>query len=352
MLRKPPTKLYVVAWVPLAAVYAALFAAAGIAPASAIRGALALVLPFLLLGFLVLRVPDRVRWDERRRVRFFAIQLALMVPYAVLGAALGVALRYLDMLVVTGRVEGRFEPVIVAWQAVLGSLIYLVIAVGSYAWHNAQRAREADALRTRAELAVLRSQLNPHFLFNTLHASIGLVRRDPALAERALERLGELLRYGLRMHREALDQVRLSEEWEFVRSYLEIESLRLGDRLQLDVTADADAMQCLVPPFVLQPLVENAIVHAIAPRKAGGRLAVSARRRGDRLHLEVSDDGPGLAPSPGPPGRSLGLQLLRERLAMLYPGAAAFSLTPAEGGAGLRALIDLPADNAASAEAR
>jgi len=245
---------------------------------------------------------------------------------------------------------------IAAWQAVIGGLIYLAIAGAAYAWQNAQRVREeaaraaqADALRARAELAALRSQLNPHFLLNTLHAALGLVRRDPALAERALERLGEVLNYGLRMHRESRDQVTLADEWSFVRSYLEIESLRLEERLQLRLEADPEALEGVVPPFVLQPLVENAILHAVAPRKAGGRVAITARRRGDHLQLEVCDDGPGM-PLPVPPsGAGLGLRLLRDRLALLYAGQASLTLQPAEGG-GVRATIDLPLDREAVSE--
>jgi sensor histidine kinase YesM len=245
---------------------------------------------------------------------------------------------------------------IVAWQAVIGALIYVAIAGGAYAWQNAQRVREetarasqADALRARAELQALRSQLNPHFLLNTLHAALGLVRRDPALAERALERLGEVLHYGLRMHRESLDEVTLADEWAFVRSYLEIESLRLEERLQLRLEADPEAMQALVPPFVLQPLVENAILHAVAPRKAGGLVAITARRRGDHLQLEVCDDGPGMPSAIPASGAGLGLRLLRERLALLYAGTASLSLEPTESG-GLRATIDLPLDREEASE--
>jgi hypothetical protein len=168
----------------------------------------------------------------------------------------------------------------VAWQAVFGGLIYFVIAGGAYSWDNARRVREeaaraarADALRAQAELAVLRSQLNPHFLLNTLHAALGLVRRDPALAERALERLGEVLHYGLRMHRESLDQVALADEWAFVRSYLEIESLRLEERLRLSLEADPEAMSGLMLPFVLQPLVACVPWSRRTSRRPGARCA-------------------------------------------------------------------------------
>jgi signal transduction histidine kinase len=343
------------AWVPLAAVYAALFTAAGQPLFSAVRGAIASVIPFLLLGLLALRVPQRVPWQDAHRARFFATQLGLAAVYGMTGAAGVVALWNLDSLVTTGH-GFRFQRMNVAWQAVVGGLIYLVIAGGAYAWRNAQRVREeaaraaqADALRARADLAALRSQLNPHFLLNTLHAALGLVRRDPALAERALERLGEVLHYGLRMHRESLDQVTLAEEWAFVRSYLEIEGLRLGERLRLRLEADPEALPGLVPPFVLQPLVENAILHAVAPRKAGGHVAVTARRRGQGLRLEVCDDGPGMPSTLTTAGAGLGLRLLRERLSLLYAGGAQLTLQPGEGG-GLRATIDLPLDRDEAAE--
>jgi signal transduction histidine kinase len=348
--RHPPLRLYLVAWVPLAGVYVALFLAGGTPPATAVRSALLTVLPFALLGLLVLRVPRHVPWPDERRVAFFAAQLALTAAYAVGGAAAVVASWTIDSFLVRGRFEFPAPLMIAAWQAVFGGLIYVAIAGTAYAWYGAQSVREeaaraarADALRARAELATLRSQLNPHFLLNTLHAALGLVRRDPARAEQALERLGELLHYGLRMHREALDQVTLSQEWAFVRSYLEIESLRLEERLQLRLEADPATMDCLVPPFVLQPLVENAIVHAVAPRKNGGRVTVTTRRQGESVHLEVCDDGPGMAPVPERSGHGLGLQLLRERLAMLYAGRAHLSLLPADGG-GVRATIELPLD--------
>jgi len=356
VLRNPPLRLYVLAWVPLAAVYAAMFTAAGRPPATAIRSALLSVLPYALLGLLALRVPRRLPWHDGRRAGFFAAQLALAAVFGTAAATGVVASWNLDSLLATGHAGVRFDPIIAAWQAVVGGLVYLAIAGAAYAWQNAQRVREeaaraahADALRARAELAALRSQLNPHFLLNTLHAALGLVRRDPALAERALERLGEVLHYGLRMHREALDQVTLANEWAFVRSYLEIESLRLEDRLQLRLEADPEAMEDLVPPFVLQPLVENAILHAVAPRKAGGRVAITARHHGDRLRLEVCDDGPGMPSTIPPSGAGLGLRLLGERLALLYAGSASLSLRAAEGG-GLRATIDLPLDREAVPE--
>jgi sensor histidine kinase YesM len=192
----------------------------------------------------------------------------------------------------------------------------------------------------------LRSQLHPHFVLNLLHAMLGFVRRDPARAEAALERLGELLRFGQWVHQTGSDWVPLSREWDFVRSYLELERMRFGDRLRVSLEADDAALAVPVPPFALQPLVENAIVHAVAPRAAGGAIALSASRSGGRLRLAVRDDGPGAAEGAIAASPRMGLRLLRERLAALYNGRATLAFERAEGG-GLRVLLDLPDDGVA-----
>ncbi len=356
MLRSQALRVYFVAWIPLIAAYVVLFLSAS-PPFTAFRSGLLSILPFALLGLLVLRVPRRLPWAHHRRAALFAAHFGLMAAYAVGGAAGVVASFTLDSFFARGRFEFPAPLMVVAWQTVIGGLIYVAIAGTAYAWQNAERVREevaraaradalraqADVLRARAELAAIRSQLNPHFLLNTLHAALGLVRRDPSLAERALERLGELLHYGLRMHREALDEVALGQEWAFVGSYLEIERLRLEDRLRLTLSAEPELMDCRVPPFVLQPLVENAIVHAVSPRREGGLVTVTARRHGRLLQLQVCDDGPGLASAPAPSRSGLGLPLLRERLAVLYRGRAHLSLEPADG-RGLRATIEIPID--------
>ncbi len=170
------------------------------------------------------------------------------------------------------------------------------------------------------KLEALRSQLNPHFILNTFHALIGLVRREPAVAEAALERLGDLLRYSLRIQRESLDEMTLRDEWSFVQSYLDLERLRLGDRLRVSFEAAAATLDCLVPSFALQTLVENAIRHAIAPRAEGGHLAVSAHQVDGRLRIEVEDDGPGDSAQPPAESHRLGLRLLQEPLPPPQPG--------------------------------
>jgi signal transduction histidine kinase len=346
--------LYALVWLPCFGLYAAGIAASGATAGQAIRGGLASVLPWAAAGLLVLRAARALPWPEQGRGRLVFVHFALAAAFIALTTAGWYALFALDRYLVRGA-RPPFNWRVVPWQALLGSLIYPALVCAAYAQQYAARVREqsaraarAEVLRATAELAALRSQLNPHFILNTLHTLLGLVRRQPEVAEQAIERIGDLLRYGLRLHREAVDEVALREEWDFVRSYLGLEALRLGDRLRLRVEADEEAMACFVPAFVLQPLVENAIRHAIAPRAGGGALSVQARRTGDALHLVVTDDGPGFAPAPPAPGSGLGLQLLKDRLHALYGGAA--RLRVESGTTGTRAELELPVRLSPAAE--
>jgi LytS/YehU family sensor histidine kinase len=293
------------------------------------------------------RLPWRLSWPAGARSRFFAAHFGLLVAFVLASAAGWAVLVGFDSLLFSGLFRVRIEPRVVPFRVLTDLLIYGTLTGLSYAWHNAAASREqaaraarAEALRARAELEALRSQLNPHFILNTFHALVGLVRREPAVAEEALERLGDLLRYSLRIQHEGLDEVTLRDEWSFVQAYLDLERLRLGDRLRVRFDAAEGTLDRLVPSFALQTLVENAIRHAIAPRAEGGRLAISARRVQGRLQILVEDEGPGA--SPGPPGEShgVGLRLLRERLAALYEDQASLSLYAAAGG--VRAVLEVP----------
>jgi signal transduction histidine kinase len=337
---------YAAMWLPWVGLYAAGLAAAGVPTPMALRGALASVLPWAGVGLLVPRAARALPWPDERRTRVLAAHVAIGVAFAAVTTALWIGLLVADQRLVAGAPTASINWRIVPWQMLTASLVYAALVSVAYARQNAARVREetaratrSDLLRATAELAALRSQLNPHFILNTLHTLLGLVRRDPAAAEQAIEHIGDLLRYGLRLHREGIDEVTLGEEWEFVRGYLELERLRLGDRLRLRLLAEDTVMDCLVPAFALQPLVENAIRHAIAPRAAGGSLDVVVQDAGDRLLLRVTDDGPGLVDAPSE-GQGLGLRLLRERLDALYGSAARLTLRSSAGG--LAAEIDLP----------
>ena len=346
---RPPLAAYAGAWAVLATVYAALYTASGVPAFMAARGAIAAVLPNALLGLVSLRLARRWPWPLDGRWRL----VVRLVP-VLLGLALASTAGWLLLIIVDGWIATRaprWPPgTIVLWQTVINGLIHLALAGVGYAWHTAEALREAreraarsDLLRAHAELQLLRSQLHPHFVLNVLHALLGLVRREPARAESALERLGELLRFGQWVHQTGSDWVPLSREWDFVNSYLELERVRLGDRLRLEIDADPTALQVAVPPFALQPLVENAIVHAVAPRASGGRVEVSARRSGGRLCLQVEDDGPGATEEQIAASPRMGLRLLEERLSALYAGRARLTFESPAGG-GLRVRLELPDD--------
>ena len=205
---------------------------------------------------------------------------------------------------------------------------------------------EARAARLQLRLAearihALRMELNPHFLFNALNSVAGLVRRrEHDAAVDMLARLGELLRTTL--DRTMPPEVTLAEELALLRRFLDIELVRFGDRLRVVWEIEADAYDALVPPLVLQPLVENALRHGIARRSGAGLLHVSARRAGLSLELAVRDTGEGLGGSGQPPREGIGLKNTRARLDELYgEGAASVELANVQGG-GARTRLLLP----------
>lgn len=345
--------VYALASLSYLTIYLAGLIAFGAPPGLALRNALAVVVPAALLGLSVPRLPAHLHALEEHKAAFFAAHLGFLLAFVAASGAGWVLLVGLDQLIANGTLAVHINARVLPWNIMTDVLIYCLLASLSYAWFNAAASREqaaraarADTLRAEAELEAMRSQLNPHFLFNTYHALVGLVRRHPAVAEEALERLGDLLRYSLRIQRERLDEVALRDEWSFVRGYIELERLRLGDRLRLHVHVAKPALDCLVPSFAVQTLVENAIRHAIAPRATGGQLALSAREVDDRLWIEVEDDGPGAAARPGEDGdHGLGLPLLQQRLAALYAGKASLVLRATDTG-GTRAVLDLAARRA------
>jgi signal transduction histidine kinase len=257
--------------------------------------------------------------------------LALLVG---LGAAVASVKVFLDLLVeLPLRTEfgmlGHRPPLEMLWYLFLArSLCYLLLAWSvlgvayAAAYYDKYRERQLRASQLEAGLAqarlqVLKMQLDPHFLFNTLHAVSALMHQDIDLAEQMLVRLGDLLR--LTLDSAGTHEVPLHQELDFVRPYLEIQQARFGDRLAVRLDVAPEARLARVPNLILQPLVENAIRHGIAPRPRGGRVEVRARRRDGMLRLEVCDDGPGL-PEAGR-GRfreGVGLTNTRARLQQLY----------------------------------
>lgn len=213
------------------------------------------------------------------------------------------------------------------------------------------RASQLEAQLAQARLAGLKMQLQPHFLFNALHTIGTLVRTgESRSAIRVVAGLGDLLRTML--DDAATQEVPLGQELAFLRSYLEIEQIRFSDRLQVVFAVDDEALDASVPHLILQPLVENALRHGIAPAVDGGRVSVSARRVNGRLLLAVHDDGQGLVAGNGHAIRpGLGLTNVQHRLAQLFGADASVVIGPGPSG-GTEARITIPYRRATAAIAR
>jgi two-component system LytT family sensor kinase len=203
-------------------------------------------------------------------------------------------------------------------------------------------AAELHAQLAEARLAALRTQLDPHFLFNTLHAISTLVERDPRGVRRMIARLSELLRSSLEEGDE--QEVPLEKELAFLNRYLEIMQIRFQGRLEVTMEVDRDVTDALVPTLILQPLVENAVKHGVGKASGTGLIAIRAyRTAGDRLVLHVRDNGPGLAGGPDAPRHEgVGLANTRARLEELYGPDQTLTLRPVPEGVGVIAEVALP----------
>ena len=226
---------------------------------------------------------------------------------------------------------------------IIASLI--VVAVHALLYYQNFRASELaqSSLKTQlahAQLRALKMQLHPHFLFNTLHSISSLVLEDPPKANSMIARLGDFLRLTLENSDQQL--VSLKQEAEFLRCYLEIEQVRFGDRLTVAFELEPQTLSAQVPHLILQPVVENAIQHAIAPRATRGHINVEAKRLNSSLRLEVRDNGPGMGSNNNLPGtEGVGLSNVRARLHQIYGFDFRFELINAKG-EGLAVVMEIP----------
>ena len=221
--------------------------------------------------------------------------------------------------------------VVGGWQAVQYSQHYLAAQL---------RLERLERSFSEARLNALRMQLDPHFLFNALNTISSLVVSQPKLARAMIEQLGDLLRLSLESGRP--QQVRLSEELEFLGHYLAIQKTRFGDSLQVVIDVPAAARDIMVPSLFLQPLVENAVRHGLSPRPGGGTVWVRATINDALLCILVEDDGVGLGDHWTDDRVGLGLSVTRERIAMLHPTQdAGLQIGPSEGG-GTRVRVSIP----------
>jgi two-component system, LytTR family, sensor kinase len=295
------------------------------------------------------------RTNRVARVLFF-VGVGFVVAMAV--EALLAYLRFEVFVIPMRRRPPTFNPLFgitrLFWLDDL--MVYFAIVAAGFArdYFRRYQARREEAAQLRAQtaelhaqlaearLAALRTQLNPHFLFNTLHAVSTLVERDPRGVRRMIARLSELLRSSLEGSDE--QEVPLEEELAFLNRYLEIMQIRFQGRLEVDTRVDNAVMDALVPTLILQPLVENAVKHGVSKVAGTGRIEIRAYRDAeDRVVLSVRDNGPGLdGAEDAPRGEGVGLANTRARLQQLYGSDQSLTLHPAPDSVGLVAEVTLP----------
>jgi len=299
-------------------------------------------------GIAIWYVSSQLRWPERQLKRFILLHLFMGAVFATV-CAYWLTLPLLRG--VSGLPASMVLSTIVPWQVASNFFLYGLIAGVSYAvrgsWGTRDQrlaAERAERLRAQAELAALRAHINPHFLFNTLHSMTQLLRAEPERAEVALDRLSDLFRYALRLDREHVEVVSLEEEWRFCSSYLWLEQMRMGDRLKIDASLSDDALSCLIPPFTLQPLIENAIRHGLSSKVGNGTITVRAQETAEVLRVEVRDDGVGANAASLADGAGIGVRAVRQRLQARH-GERSHMQVDGAPGQGVTIVLTMPAES-------
>ncbi len=280
---------------------------------------------------------ERSNWIRR-------LPLLLVIGFGI-AISLNLVLEIVRLQIIPRPPRFGFSPLrdIMRLRWVNQLLVYLAILAAGVArnFYKRDQLRQRHAAHLEAQLAVarldaLRMQLNPHFLFNTLHAVSALVERDPAGVRKMIARLSDLLRYITESR--GSDEVPLSEELGFLQRYIDIMEIRFQGQLLVERKIDDDVLDALVPNLILQPIVENALEHGASRASGAGRVMIRGRRDGDRVALTVQDNGPGL---PSEPRRGVGLQNTAARLEQLYGDAASLDVVAARDG-GVIATIVVP----------
>ncbi len=275
---------------------------------------------------------------ERRRIW---LAITVNAPASILLTVCKMGMEYWGVQKLSGNAlrefpRLQFHSTYLTYWAIVG-ILYAFDYYSKYREHEL-RASQLEAQLAQAQLHALKMQLHPHFLFNTLHAISSLMHKDVAAADRMLARLSDLLRATLENVGE--QEVTLKKELEFLERYLDIEKVRFQDRLKLIMEVQPDTFDCRVPNMILQPLVENAVRHGIAPRVRQSTITIRSHRREGLLCLEVEDDGEGFPSATMQEG--VGLRTTRARLQQLYGNEHRFEIDSAVGqGVAVRLAIPL-----------
>jgi signal transduction histidine kinase len=314
-------------------------------------------LPALLIPAVVWAA-RRFPFDTGRTIRAIAAHAVGALTFAFANFVGMMGMRFLlwtDAGKWSGATWAEFAQRRILEQLDWNLMVYGVIVGMSHAiayYHESQeRKLKAAQLETRlveARLKTLEAELHPHFLFNTLHAISTLVHRDPESADRMISRLSDLLR--ITFDRSGEPKVSLKEEIDFLQKYLDIEQTRFQDRLTVNVKIDPDALDGEVPRMILQPIVENAIKHGIAGRNGGDHVQITAGKEGERLWMQVRDNGGGLQIRTLKALRTgVGLSNTRARLDCLY--GRHYRLEFSDRNGGLSVLIEIPFQRVSTAGA-
>ncbi len=344
------------AWLAYAGLYYSVATFDGEAPsvalAAALGGTLAPAIPAVVLA---LRRRQLLR-PERPLWRTVSLHLGAGVLYS-LTMVLLLSLFLLVFPLEVGS-HGSDEPAALAVGRFISGLFLYAVLLGFLMWtESLERVQESRSLaareamlRAQAEARSLRAQFNPHFVFNTLHSLMLLVRADPAAAERAIEDVAALIRYASILQRRDVDAVPLGQELEVARRYAALEKLRLADRLHVEWAVAPGLEEYGVPALSLQTLLENAIKHGVSPRPEGGAVRVRAEVENEVMVLAVEDDGIGADPQVVTAARDGGLNLLVQRLDAVYGEAAGLRWRTAPG-EGFAVTLRLPAARVEAVEA-
>jgi len=307
-------------WLPIWALYTAILVGEhGASPWRAASTAARDVIPAALLGLAVTRFARSNPWPRPLRFRFFLLHVVAGIVYAFLWV--------LAVSVIESGVHERFTIFLgpgVVQVALVGLWLYAMVAAVSYLIESAERTGRAEAAAAKTQLATLRDQLQPHFLFNALHAVVQLIPLEPARAANAAEDVAALLRSSLQQNS---DVTTVRDEWAFVSRYVDIERMRFGDRLEIVRHIETDTLEAELPTFTVQTLVENAIRHGASPRVQRTTIAISISRDSGDLLIRIVNP-TATSPVQLDPSAGTGLARLRERLYALYGSDAQLEVRP------------------------
>ena len=284
---------YSIFWFAIAAVYEALFMLEpDVEVGRAIAAGLTIIGIAAVLGLLVLSTSMRAPMPQEDIVRCLLVHAIGATLYSLSWVAALILTRILQVFLTTGELGLQYPAgYVLRWHFVAGPALYAAIVSAALAIRSVEAA---ERTRRNADLRTLRAQLNPHFLFNSLHTIMMLFRTDRAKAESALEQFSDLIRYSFHdpdeNHRENQHAlVKLGQEWEFAEKYLDLQRLRLGDRFSLSSNIETDSLQCYCPQLLLQPLLENAIVHGgeDGERK---KAELKIKKQADKIHISIVND--------------------------------------------------------------